>query len=939
MSRLHSHINASNKTNHNGVADYFAILGIGETLELKSTQKKLNRFNDSNNNANANDGSQSDALKEKRKALEEEEECGLIERFYREIVEVAIVSVYSNANGDYIGASFASSVKNHDDGDAGGDAGDGVYDGSDDSDDDDDEDDDDGGVNDYGMNATPLIAWRKAAAGSANVNGPANGTNTRSHAQNLPNEISGFQILYQTIPPAPPSSSSSNTNNNNNTNASMNISLSMNTTFESKGTTTNNNANNNTNNALWEKAQTFDADIHPEMGLRATLLSNLNDGNGIDLNMSLSMNQSLSLNDSFHQGHGHSYSQSQSFESHATTDMNTNTNTNTNTNANSATTERRFLKCVPGISKLREHMSPMLATKAKATVAVSGNGNGIQEKKNGTIARKQHYVGYRRRGADEVNKAGVADCVVRFCRVHRDSIIQPDITMYAQHANDQSNHNHLNNSANTNMHDANEKEDVVSQGHTISGKGLVGKINAQKGADVLKRGWVNGAGLARRVAYSGKNRIMRGRTGDGVVDPDHAVHGSANVTGNANVNVDNRGYYSYEDAGADAEDNDAWMDTASMDTSSHAEGQAPTVQYDKVRLHELIDLPTDFDEWVIPEMYQTIQLPIPPSRVMHAGGGGGGKMNTILGGSPNNNRNQRRQSQEDSSAGDKRMQKTFLFNHRDGPTSGDAGIGVEAFVDGTTFLHPSPTSKSNRNPWSPVEGPPHGLNSGSSTLFSDEQDVGPEEEVMDREAMMPILVNHYSLPGVYDPMGGGDGEYEYIPIIALRRQRVGDDERFREDASVVDIALTFSDLGGKAVLPLDDDDEFEENGNDEDPILAMTPWDASSVCSGARQEEHDDAEAADIDSHADGFLSFGLPTLICRRNVPLGFLDTPFATRVLDRFPKKDYKGVPLPEEELPMFCYPTGCKLFRAKYQDAPLPENYGFVVKNERGDSIHGK
>jgi len=39
----------------------------------------------------------------------------------------------------------------------------------------------------------------------------------------------------------------------------------------------------------------------------------------------------------------------------------------------------------------------------------------------------------------------------------------------------------------------------------------------------------------------------------------------------------------------------------------------------------------------------------------------------------------------------------------------------------------------------------------------------------------------------------------------------------------------------------------------------------------------------------------------------------------------------------LPMFCYPTGCKLFRARYQDAPLPEYYGFVVKNERGDIIH--
>ena len=47
--------------------------------------------------------------------------------------------------------------------------------------------------------------------------------------------------------------------------------------------------------------------------------------------------------------------------------------------------------------------------------------------------------------------------------------------------------------------------------------------------------------------------------------------------------------------------------------------------------------------------------------------------------------------------------------------------------------------------------------------------------------------------------------------------------------------------------------------------------------------------------------------------------------------------GTPLPEEELPMFCYPTGCRLHRARYSDAPLAQCYGFVVKNERGDSIY--
>ena len=57
----------------------------------------------------------------------------------------------------------------------------------------------------------------------------------------------------------------------------------------------------------------------------------------------------------------------------------------------------------------------------------------------------------------------------------------------------------------------------------------------------------------------------------------------------------------------------------------------------------------------------------------------------------------------------------------------------------------------------------------------------------DREAMLPRLVTHESLPDVYDPMGnhgtGGDGyryandggggkyddsDYDYIPLMAIR---------------------------------------------------------------------------------------------------------------------------------------------------------------------------
>jgi hypothetical protein len=110
-----------------------------------------------------------------------------------------------------------------------------------------------------------------------------------------------------------------------------------------------------------------------------------------------------------------------------------------------------------------------------------------------------------------------------------------------------------------------------------------------------------------------------------------------------------------------------------------------------------------------------------------------------------------------------------------------------------------------------------------------------------------------------------------------------------------------------------------------------------------------------------------IPIIVVRKNVPMGFADVPIVTGVLDRFPSKDYKGLPLPTEELPMFCYPRGgCHLLRAKGIDCPQPlcvftsswfhfppllidkcfahiissgcRTYGFAVKNERGDSIFG-
>ena len=77
-----------------------------------------------------------------------------------------------------------------------------------------------------------------------------------------------------------------------------------------------------------------------------------------------------------------------------------------------------------------------------------------------------------------------------------------------------------------------------------------------------------------------------------------------------------------------------------------------------------------------------------------------------------------------------------------------------------------------------------------------------------------------------------------------------------------------------------------------------------------------------------------------RRNVPDGFSDIPFASaKVLDRFPQKNYRGMPFPEEEMPLFCYPGGIYLVRDKLSTWNLPRSLGYVVKNERGESKLGE
>ena len=1023
------------KTNNNTtgrttdpVADYFAILGTGETFEWISTQKKLQSRQRAHQSQQQSNQNQNDSIDESESdinsIIKQEEECQLMERFYREICQIGILAVYSNHNGERLAAQLTTS-------DLSG------YGGTTSSDGNDDDELNASAFNSSSMMhheeeemeiRTPIIPLaRKGNHNHANThNNNNNHSNDGDRNANvnmnmnmnmnmnnpLPKEISGFEIIYETIPVNPPNYGQDPDNHNHN-HREVDMSLSMNTTFDSKGALTLNQTMTGDGgdidiDELWRKGEIFAADLHPSHGYRKTLQSKLQesdsyqeflkhahvhgngngnrhgmefelekgDEEGAENNMDIRNDLSLSLDASFTSfhyggvgpnasgmsmdndndvpigmglemeinndspfdtnviadqndqnghGHGHGYSKG---------------DTTVNANAGTSKTKsKRFLKrmrdnvAIPksmqniGINK---GLSKMMGVASKAKdVAVNripasipgismsksmrerdksnddlgegdnGQGGDVQNlNSNGgrfnantiNLSKTQYYVGYRRRGADEIDKPSISECGIYFVRIHKRTIVVPN-------------------------------SDSMGGADTGTGTGSgTGTLSDSVGQNEKEESLAGGQHRQQKqTPHNQKNPWWDESNQSRSPQKSHL---SPN---HANTSDDHHG----------------------QDRSSPSNHK---MLYDTVRLEHLLPLPMGSEEWewVIPDMYQKVQLPIPPSPSRS-------RM------SPDRGPKRDFHEAPSSSPG---------FVHDNQYVRGNAGTSLA--VNTSTMSEEANLSinlNETRDEW----------------IHSTRDSMMPHLVSQDWTSLsspVPPSPSHLNSPpnshsrNRYDPMVGG-GEYEYVPILAFRRQKVGEEERFKEDPGMVELGLTFSGLNAVAnssgiksqhqnhqscnnsahnttVMPLEEVDEFEEEQQDDDPILGMSSWNVSFGCQkgGEVQDDNIDAEEADF-SHAgvqsaceDGnmttsigdYRSFGMPRLVCKRNVPLGFLDVPFATRVLDRFPKKDYKGVPLPEEELPMFCYPTGCKLSRARYQDAPLPEHYGFVVKNERGDSIHG-
>lgn len=320
-----------------------------------------------------------------------------------------------------------------------------------------------------------------------------------------------------------------------------------------------------------------------------------------------------------------------------------------------------------------------------------------------------------------------------------------------------------------------------------------------------------------------------------------------------------------------------------------------------VALEELIQIPDGFEQWSIPEPFRWIQI-------------------------PSKARGEPIRSSTSVSGG----RKTHVFPCKIGAYPGidnvltednatqasdPSGAGVEAYFDGSSFVLTPPSSAAGASDIGIVR---HASPRATSVLVAphDDQELTTSFEVLDPTAFMPQLLDSEDLPNLAEITPSD--QYIYIPVLALRRQRLGDEERYHEDPAVVDMAVSFRDVSGDPILPdmLGNDDDEEDDGFN---LLNMTPWSSGTGNTMDRPEP----QAKLVNR------TLGSPVVLMKRNHPIGFADAAFSTRVLDRFPLKNYKGLPLPEEELPMFCYPTGCRLHRARYSDCPLPQYFGFVVK----------
>ena len=506
--------------------------------------------------------------------------------------------------------------------------------------------------------------------------------------------------------------------------------------------------------------------------------------------------------------------------------------------------------------------------------------------------KRTYHVAFRRRGPDEVDRPAVADVAVCFVRIHRSTIIREDGAATCNTGTSEETTTELTTTTTTTTTTGETKPAITT--------------NSTTAAALAKRGLITGAGLATQIAMNGANRLVATRSNSNTASNEAGENNKVIGTPRETTPRVSRKHF--------------FPDTVEKPPRGPG-GQKQQAQMTPFQLSDVLELPSGYDEWSIPEPYQLLIFPTP----MDDDDGGLDKSSTDM----------RPTSPE------ARLRRTFLFSHSSAALeaglspSEASGAGIEALLRTNS---PSLSVSSSRGP-SPISSERF-ISQMPNHLSIDAQEAG-HSSGQNLETLVPKLLASNSIPLPRDR----EISYEYVPILAVRRQRAGDEERYHEDPAAVDFSVSYLNASGYPKmfgLGEGNDDDYGEEEDEEDEVggatsvLRKTGWKVaasaflSSVRRTRQRRQEDSVNTADLT---------GVPVLLIRHNTPQGFADAPFATSVLDRFPSKNYKGLPMPEEELPMFCYPTGCRLHRAKFQDAPLAQCYGFVVKNEQGDSIHGK
>jgi DENN (AEX-3) domain/uDENN domain/dDENN domain len=361
----------------------------------------------------------------------------------------------------------------------------------------------------------------------------------------------------------------------------------------------------------------------------------------------------------------------------------------------------------------------------------------------------------------------------------------------------------------------------------------------------------------------------------------------------------------------------------------------PEREWPVVRLEAYMQLPPGYHEWRIPQEFRHIYDPQRVSDALRRGPAP----------QPSSLVDRTAVRVEASSSAEEASQG--VGGRRTYRTAGSgSGGGFETVILETLSSHEM-ISESLSGPTShPSMSMDDTMNTSNTSLNKPKQSEKSEAAApYPSKFLIPRLLHRSSripLPPQEQGTRSDKPPYLYVPVLAIRRQDVGDDERFHEDPAIAELSVSFYTSSHSATSPSDDPamprlalPAIDDDEDDEDMMMrerpdGASPLDLTDWCDSSF------APVASLRPTRDTSNAMSV-ALVARRNRPFGFADATFATSVLHRFPFSNYHDLPLPEEELPMFCYPTGCRLHRARLSEAPLPEYYGFVVKNERGDSIY--